>query len=181
MGDRPERIANPNSCPGSGWAGGLVPDSIIVTLTGIQKGPAWTSVYPEPPEGSFVCDFLGCVVWSFDDADYKIEASVVGTEFHVYMFSKPYSFNFATAGPIAEPYEQDNQHSSQNIYTGGSVSILDLGLTGLSYPPSWDASDLVGVPKQTGYFAEEFPSVIHNRYLRYARHSNGTNLKVWLD
>lgn len=181
MGDKPDPVENPHSCPLLPYANGKAPDSITVVISGVSKGVDWDSSFPEPFNGSFLCTFNACGSYSFTNSELIIVAAIGDVITSVGVRTVPYTSQFGAGNPTTEPWSADNAAPSQNIYSGGSASIEDMGLSGYMPPPSWDAANLFGVPRTPGYFAEEFPSTKANRYMRYAAHADGTNLKVWTE
>lgn len=181
MGDNPIPKDNGiHACPIVFWPDGLEPDIIVLTVTDILKGNAWSGVYPEPPNGVFPLAWSSCGHWVFWDSYfvYALQISALAFTFRIYG-TVPQINSFYWSGSAQENMSGDSFVNDGNgYYYGGSFAG---SLSRLALPRSWDAADLVGVPKVAGYKAEELPTSLADRKCRYANHFDGTNIKVYFN
>lgn len=192
MGDKPDPVPKDQYCPLTPWTDGMSPPFVDIALGFIEKQANWVPEVGEPPNG-----FWRAYNWTYD-IDGSILLLACGQYLVHYEYPISITMNFGTSGgtcSISTPlgqcfYGQDDFASTMSGYN----LLYDSGpyfKNGYWYcwpypnpsdlPKSWDFADLFGVPKQPGYFAEEFWSEVHNRFCRYSSHKDGTNLKIWME
>lgn len=181
MGDKPEPIPFVNACPTPFWPDGLVPPYLDLVFSGFVEGIDYARYPTWLPNGSFRCAFDSCINYSVTMYPWIFSIQIFANQLTAVANLDPVSIQFAQTVELSEYCSGDEPATpSHEIVTGGSFGVVT-HLDGIMLPASWDAAGLVGVPEKPGYFAEELETVIASRKMRYANHSNGTNVKVYME
>lgn len=181
MGTKPNQIPNPNSCPSSPWPNGLVPDYLLVLLTGIQKGSGWTPGDGDVVLGYYWLPFIVCTQYQLDDPPAYIGVIWTGYHFQVTSYTKGIAVQFLATGPPSDPLVLNNNYQNPASKFYGGTCVVFLWFNGYRPPESWLAGTLFNVPELDGYFAEQGYTGLDDRHYRYANHRDGTNCKILLD
>lgn len=179
MGVKPTPIQNEMTCTPSPWTGGYVPASLLVGIEGMEKIIPGDPTCPEPPNGIWQLDFVNCHFWYLFANPWSLQLTV---ENGLIKFRADWGYlyvGFYAEIPIEDPYRMSNANPYPTKHKNIGSAYGYLWLDGFHLPPEWDAAPLFGVPEIEGYFAEEFPSTKAERYMRYAAHRDGTNIKIW--
>lgn len=204
MGDKPVIIPAGAPCAYSIYQPGHQPLEVIAQFSGIEKSPGWPVNVPPPPNGVFKCLLAACGLWQapWESGHVSVVATVYTSFLEIWLLDDLYpAFRYGAAPlwPGGEPRwpgghlggPSANSDADPYWIGTGDVYLPSADSVGKSFSPSWDAAPLVGVPttslnsnpkpsKWSGYFAEELPTDIAARKLRYARHADGSNVKVFM-
>jgi hypothetical protein len=113
------------NCWGSGKSFGVdsTPESLVLTVSGMNKGPGWSSYYGDPPDGEYTieqeaglpCDYEGV------DGDFVFKVFYLNTTSQAQIIYKSISLIFATtSNPVCALYMEN---VLTYIFVGGSMSI----------------------------------------------------------
>lgn len=180
MGDKPINQPNKNNCPMSPYPNGMEPSHIIVTFSGIQKKVEDPEL-PPPPAGRYVVPWSECGLFYKDYGNGNVISVLIQNELVTLQADSGYILaSFWNEAEFAGTITMQNYWQSLPEHYYGGQAILEMNLYTSGLPASWDAADLIGVPKIEKYFAEELPTDIASRKLRYASHKDKTNIKVFM-
>jgi len=184
MGDPYKPIIWVPGCSISSYPDETEPAALLVNIDGVRKGAAWESWMGEPPDGTFLFVHSACATWVNNEigAIARLRLSIYGYWLDWWLTDGaiPY-FTSIGYGDLTDQVDfgDSETDSSDPFYSGIASAYTNAPQP--RYPASWDANEYFNLPTAPGYFADEFPSSIHDRYLRYACHRDKTNFKVWLN
>lgn len=182
MGDRPIEIPKDNYCPLGPYTNGMEPDYVGLTLTGIKTGDEWIPGQLPPPNGTYKLRWVRCGKWETQAGGWNFSIEIF--PWQVRILVQPLEIGrdgFYQDTQMADVIICDNYWDSREYAYWGGQAKASMYLTSGALPASWDGADLIGVPKQSPYFAEELPTDIASRKLRYACHRDKTNVKLFLE
>lgn len=118
--------ASCSNCWGSGkpFGDGDTPDKIKISLSGINKGPNWTSLYGDPLEGEFELEQVGVLPCTFSllDPPIGIKVEFKASETEVFVENLGISIYFSAVSATACDTFMLNEEN--DIFTGGSALLL---------------------------------------------------------
>lgn len=192
MGDRPIVQPHDRSCPAGPYTGGLQPSTVWVLVKDFELRTYPHGKYVELPNGLIALSFQNCnwYKWTYNYVDlsnpailygvtYSVYFSGINCVFEIFHSQLLYLVDCLTLSPIAN--EVSFPTRSRNVNWTNPTVVGYLQLSGPDLPPSWDSADLIGVPEQSPYYAEEFASNNYDRFQRFACHRDGTNIKIYGD
>lgn len=178
MGVKPELVRHTKNCGYSFWPGGLIPEYLSLDLFGWDYDIDYDSNYPDLPNRRFNLGRDICGIWIYNDADWYIQIDYTSPNFYVAMLDKTYSLRYSAVVAEDDPMVFTmTQQSGDDVYIVGG-SVLYPYTSGYQYPEPWDAADLFVIPYQDGYFGEDLPADVIDRYVRFANEANRTNIHI---
>lgn len=178
MGDRPEPIPNEHNCGNDFWLDGMQPDFIVCTLTGWGKGIDWHYMEPPLPNGRYELQWIECGLWIFDDGAIQIVGTLYQGDFMTGILDRIGGGQWLSVLDLADPHYPDFTFIGQFLTWTIGTSVLELYSIGFSRLASWDGAELLGIPKNLDYFAEDQGPGTVPKVQRYSSHKTKSVLHM---
>jgi hypothetical protein len=173
-------LAAPNGCPAF-FPPGKTPTDVVISFTGIQRGPAWLPGDLEPPNREFTATNPGggCA-WTFNDAGYLGIWVPNPVATHLECNALLHTFFIAPPSPNLE-YSLTNLVTGDpgDVYQRGTAAILNF-LTD-TIPTIETIADYINFFKGDASYASSTAISQQNYVVRLDRRIDATSIKLKYD
>jgi len=154
------------------------PEKVVLRYSGMTKGSDWIPTMPEPKIFELTLLYWSANLYVYMDTEIECEWAAYSGYSQIDFYALGIG-QMATAWLVGEmcPIVFAGFDNGTAPFCGGTFEIKERRICFLG-PHPWDVGDLAVVPHDADIFSEATQSDDTTKVTRYARHRDGTNVKI---